>query len=296
MVVAFSLLAAFLYAVASVAQQRAASAAPREKSLRVGLLVHLVGRPLWLLGVAADIAAFGCEFVALHRGSIVVVQPLLVCGLLFALPFGAALTHTRLSRREWRGTVAILAGLALFLVVGAPAAGAPDASGAGWVVVLVATLVPAAACIAAARRRASRPADAATTAALLAAAAGIVYGLSAALTKASGHLLDEGLGHALSAWTPYALVLAGVGGMIVAQSAFQAGPLAASLPMLTIVNLVAGVAVGAVAFHEGLRASAPAVSAEAVGLAAVVVGVVTLARSPLVAVVHDPPALTGASP
>jgi drug/metabolite transporter (DMT)-like permease len=75
MVVVFALLSAFLYAVASVVQQRAASEAPVEKALKLGLLVHLVRRPLWLAGFLADISAFVFQWLALDRGSLAVVQP-----------------------------------------------------------------------------------------------------------------------------------------------------------------------------------------------------------------------------
>jgi drug/metabolite transporter (DMT)-like permease len=284
MVVAFALLSALLYAVASVAQQRAASDAPADQSLRLGLLVHLVRRPVWVAGIVADVAAFACQFAALRRGSLVVVQPLLVCGLLFALPLGAALTHQRFTRAEWLGTAAVVAGLSLFLVVSGPARGRAETTGLAWAVIVLLTVLPTAALVLAAldRRR-----SAAMRAGLLAAAAGVVYGLTAALTKTSAHLLDRGLGHVLTAWQPYALAAAGLAGMVLAQSAFQAGPLAASLPVLTVADPVVSIVIGAAAFHEGLHASAGAVAAEAAGLALIVAGVVVLARSPLVAAVHD---------
>src|SRR5205823_13168937 len=79
--------------------------------------------PMWIIGILADVAGFGLQFVALDRGSLVLVQPLLVSGLLFALPFGAALTHRRLTASEWLGSAATVAGLALFLVVASPGPG-----------------------------------------------------------------------------------------------------------------------------------------------------------------------------
>jgi drug/metabolite transporter (DMT)-like permease len=284
MVVVFALLSAFLYAIASVVQQRAASEAPADQALRMGLLVHLLRRPLWLAGFLADIGGFVCQWLALDRGSLVVVQPLLVCGLLFALPMGAALTHQRLSRRDWIGTLALVAGLALFLGIAAPNKGSADTTTLAWFVLVALTVVPTAGLIVAARRAVHSDA---LRAGLLSASAGLVYGLSAALTKTSAHLLDRGIWHALAAWQPYALLAAGLAGMVLAQSAFQAGPLAASLPVLTVADPVVSIAIGAAAFHEGLRSSPVAVLAEAAGLALVFVGVVMLSRSPLVAAVHE---------
>src|SRR5436190_9761755 len=62
--VTLALIAAVGYAVASVLQQRAAAAVPSELSMRIGLLTRLLGRPLWLVGVAADITAFAFEAMA----------------------------------------------------------------------------------------------------------------------------------------------------------------------------------------------------------------------------------------
>jgi len=78
--------AGFAYALASVLQQRAASEAAPELSLRPGLLLALVKRPLWVFGTLVDGAAYALEAASLGFGSIIVVQPLLVSGLLWALP------------------------------------------------------------------------------------------------------------------------------------------------------------------------------------------------------------------
>ncbi|MHB8670953.1 MAG: DMT family transporter, partial [Acidimicrobiales bacterium] len=270
MVVAFALGSALLYALASVFQQRAAEVAPGERSLRPGLLLHLAARPLWLAGVAADVAAYGLQFLALHRGSLVVVQLLLISGLLFALPIGAAIARPRrrLGRSEWLAALAVVGGLCLFLGVAAPAAGRSETSGTAWALILTATLggalllavlggrgpagLPGAPDSgephaqgdpAAGAEQDTRAQQGARRAAMLAAAAGVLYGLTAALTKATSHLLSGGLLHAAGRWEPWALIACGVLGMILAQSAFQAGPLAASLPMLTIVDPLVSVAI-----------------------------------------------------
>ena len=45
------------------------------------------------------------------------VQPLLVCGLLFALPLGAAWAGRKLRRRDWIAALLVCSGLAVFLLV-----------------------------------------------------------------------------------------------------------------------------------------------------------------------------------
>ncbi|HMC53193.1 MAG TPA: DMT family transporter, partial [Acidimicrobiales bacterium] len=135
--------AAVLYALASVLQHRAAAAQPPERALRVGLLVGLLARRMWLAGIGADIAAYALQFVALSGGSLVLVQPLLVSGLLFAVPLSVALHRCRPTAIDWGGSALVVGGLATFLVVAQPGRGEAAMSGGAWAVLLVATLLPA---------------------------------------------------------------------------------------------------------------------------------------------------------
>src|SRR5436309_215439 len=118
MVVASALGSAFLYALAAVFQQRAAVDEPQESTLR---------RRLWLGGLACDVGAFLLQFWALDHGSLVLVQPLLVRGLLFALPLGAVLSPERMGRSDWIGAALVVAGLSVFLIVAQPDRGSADA-------------------------------------------------------------------------------------------------------------------------------------------------------------------------
>jgi hypothetical protein len=135
----------------------------------------------------------------------------------------------------------------------------------------------------------------AARATFLGAACGILFGLDAALAKASGHLLDHGVAHALRAWEPYALAALGAYGFLLAQSAFQAGPLAASLPVITAADPVVAALIGGLAFHEGVAGGAPARALQVAAGVAIVAGVWLLARSPLVAL-DQPPSGSGTSP
>ncbi|TMM18445.1 MAG: hypothetical protein E6G01_03630 [Actinobacteria bacterium] len=275
--------AALLYATASVLQQRAAGEAPAERSLRLGLLVGLIARPMWIIGILADVAGFGLQFVALDRGSLVLVQPLLVSGLLFALPFGAALTHRRLTASEWLGSAATVAGLALFLVVASPGPGQDRASNLAWIITGACTLAPIAVLVAV-----SRSTGGALRAGLLAAAGGIFYGLAAALTKVTAQELHSGVVHTLTNdWEPYALVVCAVVAMVVVQSAFQAGPLRWSLPTLTVVDPVVSVVIGALTLGERISTVGAAPVLEIVGLAAMAWGVFLVARCPLMVGVEE---------
>src|ERR1700738_5340838 len=88
-VLALSLASALCFAASSVLQQREARDAPPETAMRPGLVAHLIKQPLWLLGNVSGIAGFALQLLALRTGSLALVQPLLVVGLVFALAAGA---------------------------------------------------------------------------------------------------------------------------------------------------------------------------------------------------------------
>jgi hypothetical protein len=274
MAVIATLGAAVLYAVASVAQQRPAEAQPSERSLRLGLLVDLAAKPLWVAGNVAEVAAYGLQFIALRRGSLTLVQPLLVSGLLFALPLGAAASRRPMRAPDWIGAVLVAGGLALFLVVASPGRARSDTTTLAWAVVVACTGSAVGVLVAV-----GRAGGQVRRGVCFAAAAGLLYALTASLTEACGALLDHGVLHALAAWQPYALVACGIAGMVVVQSAFQAGPLRWSLPTLTVVDPLASIAIGVFAFHDHITADAGAIALEGLGLTAIVTGVFLLTRS-----------------
>lgn len=272
---------ALLYALASVFQQRAAAVAPPDASLKLSLLGRLARNPVWLVGITADMAGYALQFIALDHGSLVLVQPLFVCGLLFALPLGAGMSGERLAATDWVAAVAVCCGLSLFLVVAGRARGHTHPTAAGWAAMLISAAALSAVMLAIAR---GRPAN--QRAALMSAAAGIIYGLSAGFTKVAGHLLREGWVHLFLSWQVVALVVTGIVGMVVAQSAFQAGDLEASLPPMTVVDPVVSVLIGAAAFGERLPLGAASVLAELGALVVMAAGVFALARSKVVRAVH----------
>lgn len=98
LVVVFALCAAIFAAVGIVVRQRATIDVPEEYGVSTVMLATLLRRPLWWAGTAAAVAGFVFQALALDNGSLIVVQPLLVSALLFALPLSARLAHRRVSR------------------------------------------------------------------------------------------------------------------------------------------------------------------------------------------------------
>ena len=276
-----------MYALASVLQQRSAAAQPADQALRLSLLGRLLRTRMWLLGLACDVMGYVLQFIALGHGPIVVVQPLLVCGLLFALPLGAAWAGRKLRRVDWVAAVMVCTGLAVFLLVASPQPGHNNIRPVLWLALLGSAVALTLLLVASSRGRPPWQ-----RAVLLSGAAGVIYGVTAALTKTSSHLLDGGIVHLLAHWQPYALLIAGVGGMVIGQSAFQAGSLDASLPTMSVVDPIVSIVIGAVAFGESIASGPGDVALEVIALVAMSAGVVLLARGAAARSPHPvPPAL-----
>ncbi|RFU21632.1 DMT family transporter [Geodermatophilus marinus] len=246
---ALALLAALLFAVASAVQQRSAADVPDERARGPALLLSLVRRPRWWAGTLSDTAGYAAQAAALGLGSLLLVQPLLVTTVLFALPLAARWAGRRLRRSDWAWAAALALALAAFVVTGEPTAGADRAGVREWAPALVVLGLLVGACLlgAAVRRGPVR-------ALLLAVVSGVAAGLAAALTKGVVSLLDDGVPALLSSWETWLLVVALVGGTVVQQSAYQAGALEASLPAMTVGEPVVAVALGIAVLGEHLRA------------------------------------------
>ncbi|MBV7701022.1 DMT family transporter [Streptomyces sp. TRM70350] len=276
-----SLAAGACFAVAGLLQQWAAGARPDDEALKPRLLRHLVRDRLWLSGIGLAVLAYGFQSLALAFGPLSLVQPLIVAELVFAVPLSARLHRLRLGRREWSGTFAVAAGLALALASARPHGGRPETGLMSWLLILGSTA--ALVCVAlTAGRLLLGPWRASATAL----AAGAVMGMQSVLLAATVERLRHGLGSALSAWQTYALVAASLGGLLLIQSAFQQGPLAASLPVIDATEPVVAVTVGMTVFGETIRTGWPVSAATVTGLALVAAGIVSLDSSPVVAALH----------
>ncbi len=276
-VVLIAVAAALCFAFASASQHVAAQSAGREQALRPGLIVQLAHRPLWVLGNVADVAGFVLMFLSFRHGSLVLVEPLLVTAVLFALFFGALLSRQRVRAHEWASASLVVVGLSAFLVAASPGGSRATASPLGWACMCAATVGLTGVLVAlAGRYERRRPA-------LLGAAAGVVNGALGTFTDAAAHAFNAGVVAALHRWEPYALAVVGAASLIVVQTAFQAGPLSQSLPLLMSLEALSGITAGCLLFGERVADHWVARVFEIVGLGLLCAGIAVLARSPLVA-------------
>src|SRR4051794_7285927 len=132
---------------------------------------------------------------ALDRGRLVVIQPLLVTTIVWALPLGYWLTDQHVVRRQVVGAAVVVVGLALFVLVGDPDAGIDDASTRGLV---AATLVICA--LVGLLLLCLGKVSPSWRAAVLGVCAGLFFGLSATFAKPVINDLHVGLGEAASDW------------------------------------------------------------------------------------------------
>jgi drug/metabolite transporter (DMT)-like permease len=273
----FGFLSAVLLAVGFVVQQHVASLTPDEERLSPRLLLDLLHRPLWLLGIVSMVAGQIVEALALRQGALTVVEALTATNVLFALPMAAAWRRRRLCRRDWVGAAGIVVGLAAFVVAADPgparSAVVPLAS---WVIAGLAVVVAAGVLIALGVRRAAF-----TQATMFGLGAGVLFGLQDALTQRVLHV-PLTVEHFFGSWVPYSLVAVGAAGLLVAQSAYQAAPLKASLPAINIAEPVTGIGIGAGLFDQGLRVTPVPLTFELLGIVCMMTGLLLVARSDLV--------------
>jgi drug/metabolite transporter (DMT)-like permease len=277
--IAAALGAAASFAVANVAQARAARRARGGQHFSPTLLLGLLRNKIWVLGLVVSAMGFALQAVALSLAPVLLVQPLIVTELLFALPLAAARAGVRLRTRDYAGAALVAGGLAIFALVAHPAGNRLETSAGNWLLIVVAVTVPVAALTALAERRLASGTLRTTT---LAAAAGICFGLLSALTKTVTHQFgDDGIS-ALTRAQPWLLAVVALTGLTLTQTAFRSGPVAVSLPMIDIGEPVVASLIAMLAFGEHI-ARGPGVAAGAVVSALIVaVGIITLDTSPSV--------------
>jgi hypothetical protein len=258
-VVGASLGSAAFFSVSTALRHRSAGKIPRVHHFRPGELAGFAAatlrHPLWLGGILADVGGLGLQVLALHIGALTVVQPLLVSAVLFALVVGHRFAGSRISRREVVLGVVLVLSVAGFLVVsGAVTAEADRTDQLPASLAAATSLLVVAVCVITSRRHTRRKLGSRRAAALLGVAVGTIYAGTAALIKASTNLAAQhGLAALLTSWQLYALLAAGAVGLLLAQLAFQSGPLAASLPATAATDPLVSVLLGVVVYDEALR-------------------------------------------
>jgi drug/metabolite transporter (DMT)-like permease len=265
-------------AASGVLQQRAAARRPSSERMSLRLIVQLARDRWWLVGIGLAVLSYGFQALALTFGPLTLVQPLIVSELLFAVPASVRLRGLRLGPRDWGAVVCVIAGLTLGIVSASPQRGQPIQSFLTWVPALAAV----AAVVVAGRLVAKFSTGGPAKAAGFALAGACAMGLQSALYDATITFLRTGFFQVFLHWETYLLIAVSLLGAFLVQNAYQAGPLAASTPVMDSTLPLVAIALGIGLFGETIRTEPLALAGAGVGLVLLLVGIIALDTSPVV--------------
>ena len=270
--IVLGLAAALVLGLAEVADQRSTKRVRQERVLSPTIVVDLMRQPLWLASIAGTVFGFALQVLALRYGPLALVEPLLVCDLIFAVLLSGLLLH-RLDPKLIGGVLATAAGLAGFLAIARPTNGH---SSVGFLVVLPLGAGLAAAvggCLLLSRRGNNvRPLA-------LALACGICYGTAAFLIKLVVSPTGAGLAGVLTDWPIYALAIVGPLGFLLNLNAFQQSALIAPvISIITVCDPLISVALAYLWLDERVSSTPASIAGEVIALIVMTAGVIVVAH------------------
>ncbi len=269
-----ALSSALCVAVGDVLQQRAARAITDPSVDHVGLLARLLRDAAWRRGAVVLVASIALQVAALDLASVLLVQPLLMLSLLFAMPISARMSQRAVTAREWTWAGLLTVAVIAIVTIGNPQPGHSTASLETWFAVGAVISPVLLGCVVAAEVWGG-----ATAAVLLAFVSGSLWGVFAALTEQVVRRLTSA-GWAIAAAPELcAAALLAVAAIVVGQAAFRAGPLTASMPTLEVTQPVVAAGLGVTVLGETLSASPLGTTALVVAAAVVPVAIWQLARA-----------------
>ena len=277
-----AVVAALLFGISSVADQRSTKRVKTEKALSPAILLDLVKQPLWLGAIVTNLGAFALQVVALSFGSLAVVQPLLVFDLVFAVLIGRTLLFDPkmfpAGAKRWdpvlfAGVGAATLGVAGFLAIGRPTAGRANVGFSVLLPLALGLVVLVGGCLAvAAKNENLRPLA-------LALGCGICYGVAAFSVKLVTTEAGGGAARVLTNWPIYMLAITGPVGFILNQDAFQQGRFLAPVQaILTTTDPVISIGLSVLWLGSRLQSSPAAIAGVVVSLLVMAVGIVITAH------------------
>jgi drug/metabolite transporter (DMT)-like permease len=283
-----ALSASLFTATSSVCQRLGAKETEHKAGFSVEIILRLIRRPVWLLGIASMIAGFVLQIVALHFGGLAIVQPILSFELVLVFVYLRVIGKRSVRSRDWFAAVSMVAGLALFIYSASPSSGRDGASASSWWLAGSGVGVAVAIALTVAYFRSGhRQTSSSRRAAALGVATGVTWGFVASVIREFGSRLDHGLAATFTNWSPYVLVAVGLIAMVLESNAVSAGSLAASQPGFTIADPIVATILGIAFFDERIRLAPIDVFVEVTAALLAVVGAIVLSHSPIVAMSDD---------
>jgi drug/metabolite transporter (DMT)-like permease len=268
--------AALVNATGNVLNRKAAREEPDQAEFRLKLITDLMHRKVWLAAVGMMIISFALASAALGTGQLASVQLVVVLELPMTIIGGAWVLRARIGPREWIAIAALTGGVIGLLALLDPQAGPTKPIAPILWITMSAANVGALVVLFLIARAHPRPA---ARASLLGIATGLGYGLTAAYTKGfADKFAAGGVAGVLSSWQFYATIAAGIASAFLLENAYQAGPLTASQPGITLVDPLISTIWGIVVFGETVRHGA-LLDLIVIPAIAVAAGVLLLSRS-----------------
>lgn len=274
-VVLCALVASFINAVAVVWMRRAAGARLPSELFSRKLFWAIARRKLWLAALGLQLAGFLLQAVALKFGSLILVEPLMTMILVFLVLILHYRYNVRVGKKEWLAVGSVCVGLLAMLTAARPRGEQLDYRLLDWIIIVVVVASVVAVCIWLVRRAES----ARTRAAFGGVAVAFNIGLTAGLTKLVVELAGHGFGTLATSWELYALIASGLISAAISQSAFAAGPLVISQPIIEILNPIVSGIIAVTAFDSDINTSAGAIGVAIPGLILTIVGLVSIGGS-----------------
>ena len=270
--------AAGVLGLSAAIDQRSTKKVKSREPLSPRLILDLVRQPLWLLAIGANVIGFVLQVVALAYGSLALVQPLLVCDLLFAVIIAWILRQSANEPQPdmthiWVGVGLTTIGLAGFLAIGQPTAGHTQAKLSMLAPLAIGYIVVVGACLVVANKNVDlRPLALAT-------ACGVSYGIAAFVIKLLTSEFGGGLAAIFTNWPIYVFIVVGPAGFILNQNALQQGTFLAPVQaIISVADPVLSIALGIAWLDVRLRSSPAAIAGEVISFLLLTVGIVLTSR------------------
>ncbi|MCL4449369.1 MAG: DMT family transporter [Actinobacteria bacterium] len=264
--------AAVCYGVADPLQRREVLSIDAREWQGTAAVRAVFKNKIWLIATTAEILGTGLELLALRRGNLIVVSFLLATSLIMALILDMFFTRAIISFLGWIMVFCVVGGTTVLVItMGNAPGGSPNNIPLGIATVVVVLFVA----VLNFRVKKSTPV-------LLAIGAAFALGMAVPLAKATVQvpMTHFSVFHILllvfERWEFYFAVGLSLAGLWLMQHAYRLGPLAASLPIVTIGQPLVSIAIGVTCFGEQLPSSSLKLAVIVASLTVIVFGLVIL--------------------
>ncbi|MBJ7287848.1 DMT family transporter [Williamsia sp.] len=199
----------------------------------------------WWYGVALAAIGFALQAVALGMGTLLLVQPLIVLSVLFALPLEAYLDHRRLNFQEWKWGIVLTLCIAAFVLITMPQPGKHQVEPAVLAGTIVVVVVVLGGLVVFARRVSSH-----YRALLFGSASGLLTGVQSFLLKGVVTQLGDKIYEPLLHPELYLILCVAAASVYAQQLAFAAHDLQTSFPAMTVMEPAVAMALGVLLLGE----------------------------------------------